>query len=238
MTELRNPDSDPDRQIRPIQFRAIPLLDGVGAATGACRSTLALLELEGQYVEQAINTIRERLEHRLFLERRDVEMKTQEVDQRGAAQAALINDRVPSLMRGLAQIAEQHLAQRFHHLGVAIERVGPNRTPIHFRLPIRAIANFAHDSKLANALEDQIVASVGKLDETADFPRASDLENIRKGVVVALPVALEQRHPDQPVQVGDVGDHLAIARLENMQRYAQPGKQHEVRQRENRNDSG
>src|SRR5208282_6339293 len=76
------------------------LLDGVGAAAGACRPTLALLELEGQYVEQAINTIGERLEHRLFLERRDVEMKAQEVDQRGAAQAALLNDRAPSLLRG------------------------------------------------------------------------------------------------------------------------------------------
>src|ERR1019366_9072179 len=202
MSEFGKPDSEPDGRIRAIRFRAIPLLHGVGAAAGAGRPTLALLDLEGQYVEQAINTIRERLEHRLFLQRRDVEMKTQEVDQRGAAQAALLNDRVPSLIRGLAQIAEQNLAQRFHRLGVAIERVGPNWTPIHLRLPIRAIANFVHDPKLANALEDQVVASVGKLDEIADSSRASDLENIRKGLVVVLLVALEQRHPDHPVHAG------------------------------------
>src|SRR5258707_3920271 len=39
-----------------------PLLNGVGTATGASRAVLALLELESQHVEQAIDTVRKRLE--------------------------------------------------------------------------------------------------------------------------------------------------------------------------------
>jgi len=66
---------EPYTQKSAIRFRGIALLDGVGTAAGADRPAFALLELEGQYVEQAINAIRERLEHRLFFQRRDVEMK-------------------------------------------------------------------------------------------------------------------------------------------------------------------
>ena len=77
-----------------------------------------------------------------------------------------------------------------------------------------------------------------KPNEAANFTRASDFKNVGERVVVGLPVALEQRHPYHAVRVGDVGDHLAIARLENMQRHAQTRKQHKVGQRKDWNDSG
>src|ERR1700722_6755493 len=86
------------------------LLNGVGAAAGAGRTVLALFELEGQHIEQAIDPVGERFEQRLLFERRDVEMKTKEVDERSAAQTALLDDRAPCLVRGLAQVAEEHLA--------------------------------------------------------------------------------------------------------------------------------
>ena len=74
-------DPEADRRKRANRFRAIPLLDGVRTtAAGAGRPALALLEFEGQHVEQAIDTIRERLQQGLLLERRDIEMKAQKVD--------------------------------------------------------------------------------------------------------------------------------------------------------------
>jgi|SRR5580700_9698073 hypothetical protein len=56
------------------------LLNGVGTATGASGTVLALFELEGQHIEQAIDPVGERFEQRLLFERRDVEMKAKEVD--------------------------------------------------------------------------------------------------------------------------------------------------------------
>src|SRR5271154_5577761 len=100
------------------------------------RSVLALLQLEGQHIEQAIDPIRQRPEQRLLLERGDIEMKAQEIDELGAAQPALLDYRAPSLLRCRAKVAEQHLAQRVHRLGVASERVCPPRAPGPFRLPI------------------------------------------------------------------------------------------------------
>ena len=61
------------------------LLNGVGTAAGTGRTVLALFELEGQHVEQAIDPVGERFEQRLLFQRRDVEMKAKEVDKRGAA---------------------------------------------------------------------------------------------------------------------------------------------------------
>jgi hypothetical protein len=56
-------------------------LHGVRAPAGPCGSALALLQLEGEDIEQAIDSIRERLEQRLLLQRRDIEMEAQEIDQ-------------------------------------------------------------------------------------------------------------------------------------------------------------
>src|ERR1700722_7944904 len=100
------------------------------------------------------------------------------------------------------------------------------------------MANLPNYPKLADTFEHQVVAAVRKFEEPADFARASDLEKIGEGIVIGFPISLEQRHPDHRVSVGDVGNHLTIARLENMQRHAQPREQHEVRQREDWDDSG
>src|SRR5208283_3351391 len=121
--------------------RSCGLLNGIGPAARPCGSVLALLELESQHIEQAIDPVRERPEQRLLLERRDIQMKAQKIDKLGAAQPTLLDYRAPGLLSRRAEVAEQHLAQRVHRLGVAIERVGPHRAPGHFRQPIRTFAN-------------------------------------------------------------------------------------------------
>src|SRR5258708_40068559 len=105
---------------------------------------LALFEFEGQHIKQAVDAIRQCLEQGLLFERRDVEMKAEEIDQLGAAQPPLLDYCTPSLECGISQVAEEHLAQCVHRLGIAIERVTPHRAPIHFRLPVRAVANLAN----------------------------------------------------------------------------------------------
>ena len=61
------------------------LLNGVWTAAGAGRAMLALFEFERQHVQQAVDAIRQRFEQSLLFQRRDVEMKAQEVDKLGPA---------------------------------------------------------------------------------------------------------------------------------------------------------
>src|SRR5260370_20197793 len=56
---------------------------------------LALFDLEGQHVEQAGDAIVERLEQGLLLQRRNVEVKAQEIDQVGVAQPLLFDQPAP-----------------------------------------------------------------------------------------------------------------------------------------------
>jgi hypothetical protein len=58
----------------------VPLLNGIRTAAGAGGAMLALLKFEGQHVQQAVDAICQRLEQCLLFERRDVEMKAQEID--------------------------------------------------------------------------------------------------------------------------------------------------------------
>src|SRR5580692_3225027 len=160
------------------------LLNSAWTAAGAGGAMLALFEFERQHIQQAVDAIRQRLEQGLLFKRRDVEMKAQEVDQLGAAQSPLLDYCTPGLERGISQVAEEHLAQRVHRLGIAIKCVGPHRAPIYFGLPIRAVANLANNPELADTLEYQVVAAVRELEQPADFARASDLENIGEGIVI------------------------------------------------------
>jgi hypothetical protein len=59
---------------------ALFLLHRVGSAARSHRAKLALFELEGEHIEQAIDPIRQRLEQGLFLDWTYVEMEAKEVD--------------------------------------------------------------------------------------------------------------------------------------------------------------
>ncbi len=54
-------------------------------------------------------------------------------------------------------------------------------------------------------------------------------------MIVAFPFAFEHHHPDDPVTVSDIGDHLAVAWLEDVERHLDAWKQDEIREREDRN---
>ena len=65
-----------------------------------------------------------------------------------------------------------------------------------------------------------------------DQPSAADPVDRRPSLVLRLESRLQQRHPDDPVIVQRVTHHLAIARLEDVERQVDARKQHGVRQRE------
>src|SRR5271163_1193953 len=85
----------------PATFELFELVDG--AATWARGAELALFDLEGQHVEQAGDPIVERLEQGLFLQRRNVEVKAQEIDQVGIAQSLLFDQSAPGCVGIFAQ---------------------------------------------------------------------------------------------------------------------------------------
>src|SRR5216684_6568395 len=101
-------------------------------------------------------------------------MEAEKIDQFGAAQPALLDQRLPGFLRRLAEVAEQYLTQAFHRFGVAIERAPSQRPPLNLGLPIRTIANLAYDSKFGLAFEHHVVTAVRQLDQAADSTRAAD----------------------------------------------------------------
>src|SRR6185437_9693632 len=206
------------------------------AASRTGRAELALLDLEGQHVEQAGDTIVERLEQGLLLQRRYVEVKAQEIDQVSVAQPLLVDQPTPGGVGILAEKSDQQIAQRVHLGRLQAEQPAARGTPLDLGLPVGVRTDFAPDLEFADSFKLEVVAAVGKLFQRSDPAGASDGKNVGIRVVIALPVALEHYHPDRCVGLGDVGDHLAIARLENMQRHSHVGKQLEIGQRKYRND--
>src|SRR4029453_15159193 len=70
--------------------------------------------------------------------------------------------------------------------------------------------------------------------DVGNDPAAPNRIDGRAALVAPLPLRLEQHHPDQPVALQSVRDHLAIPRLEDVQREEDVRKQHNVREREKR----
>ena len=89
-------------------------------------------------------------------------------------------------------------------------------------------------AELAEAVEHEVVPAVGEAGECADASRTADFIEIRTPLVVALPIAPKHRHPDDPISLADIGDHFAIARLEDVQRRGDVGKEDKIRQRKER----
>jgi len=72
-------------------------------------------------------------------------------------------------------------------------------------------------AKSAQALEQDIGAAVRQLLHADDAPHAAHLEHRRIAVVILLPSVLQQGHADALPAHRRVGDHLTVARLENVQ---------------------
>ena len=155
-------------------------------------------------------------------------MKAQEIDQVGVAQSLFFDQAAPSRVGIFAEKPDQEVAQRGHLGRLEPEQPAARRTPLDFGLPVGMRVDFALHLEFAYSFELEVEAAVGKFLQRADTAGASDGEHVGIGVVIALPVALEHDHPDSAVGLGDVRDHLAIARLENMQRHCHTRKQHEI----------
>src|SRR5271163_1502108 len=188
------------------------LLDWTGRTGGAGRAELAFLKLEGEDVEETSGASATRLKEGLLFDGRNVQMETDEVDQFSITQAALFNQRTPDFARGFTKKGNEQLTQTVHRHGVEHEFSGRSGAPLDLGLPEGPFAQLADDAKLRETIENQVVAAVGKSGKVGDFARAAKFVDIGKGVVVALPIVLEHHHADDAVAVGNVGNHLAIAR--------------------------
>jgi hypothetical protein len=82
------------------------------------------------------------------------------------------------------------------------------------------------------AAQDDVVAAVAQLLVMRDHPAAADRIDRRPPFVVALPAGAQQHHPDHPIALDGVGDHLPVARLEDVERQKDVREEHDVRQRE------
>src|ERR1700730_4273263 len=160
-------------------------------------------------------------------------MKANEINQVGTAKLALVDQGIPNLVRGAAQESHQQFPKAGQRNTVEVERFLRGRTPLNLCLTVRAFTDFANDAEFAYPVQSQIITSVRQGREKRDSPGAAYLENVRIGMIVALPIPLKGRHPDNPMTRRDVGDHFAVTRLEDMQRDRDPREKHKVRQREN-----
>jgi hypothetical protein len=89
-----------------------------------------------------------------------------------------------------------------------------------------------YDADTLHASQDDVVAAVVKALDVGDDAAAPDRKDRRPALVARFPFRLDQHHRNQAVALQDVRDHLAIARLEDVQREEHVRKQHHVRERE------
>src|SRR5579885_2798966 len=151
--------------------RTAELIDGAARPGG---SELALFNREGQDIEQAGDTILECLEQSLFLQRRNVEMEAEKINQVGVAQALLLDQPVPGRLCVLAEKADQQVVQRGHLGRFQPEQAAARWAPLDFGLPVGAHSQFALDLELADSLELQVVAAIGELLQRGDASGAAD----------------------------------------------------------------
>ena len=87
--------------------------------------------------------------------------------------------------------------------------------------------------ELADALEEDVGAPVGKLDLANHPPRAADGVDVTRRPATALFTA-EEDHADQIIRFRDLLHHQTISWLEDVQRQEHLWKEHDVRQRKER----
>ena len=86
------------------------------------------------------------------------------------------------------------------------------------REPVGPAVVLAGDPELLEAAQHDVVAAVGEPLDVRDDARAADRVDRRPPLVVALPPGPQQHHADHAIAVERVGHHLAVARLEDVQR--------------------
>ena len=100
---------------------------------------------------------------------------------------------------------------------------------------LRAV--FADDPELLQAAQHDVRPAVRQPLGVGDDPGAAHRIHRRCALVVRFEARLQQRHADDPVTRQRIGQHRAVAWLEDVERQEDVGEQHHVRQREERNRS-
>ena len=102
---------------------------------------------------------------------------------------------------------------------------------------IRPRVIFLDDAHPIESMQDDVVAAIVELRRMDDDGAAADWINRRPAVVIAFPSRLQQHHAEAPVGLERVRDHRAIPRLEDVKRQWHARKEHDVRQRKQRQQS-
>jgi len=97
--------------------------------------------------------------------------------------------------------------------------------------PIAAAVILLEDAKPIDAAKYDIVPAVGELFDVRHHTAAPDRIHGRLPFVIGFPARPQQDHSDQPIVGDSIGHHLAITRLENVQRQEHVWKQDDVWQR-------
>ena len=90
------------------------------------------------------------------------------------------------------------------------------------------------DPEAFEPAQDEVVAAVGQPLDVGQHAAAADRIDRRPSLVVPVPSRPQQHHPDHAIAGQRVGDHVAVARLEDVQRQEHVGEEDDVGQREQR----
>ena len=85
------------------------------------------------------------------------------------------------------------------------------------------------DPEPLHPAQDDVVAAVRQPLVVRQHAAAADRIDRRPPLVIAIPSRPQQHHPDHAVAGERIGDHLAIARLEDVERQEHVGEEDDVR---------
>src|SRR4029453_7787712 len=157
-----------------------------------------LLQAELEDVDQAAPPLAQAagLEKGLLLERVEVEVLGQEVDEGLVVDAALDQIAVGTRPTRPLEILQHDCADPGPHGGrQSVRRL---LAPTHHPLAILGARQLAMDHELAQPAEDDVEASVRKLLRPRQLAHGPHAEDLGTAGVVLLPVAPQQHHADQP----------------------------------------
>jgi len=92
----------------------------------------------------------------------------------------------------------------------------------------------ADDSKPFDSPQDDVEPPIVQALRVRDDAAAPDGIHRRTPLVVALPARPQQHHADHPIRVERVGHHVAIARLEDVERLKDVREKHDIGEGKNR----
>jgi hypothetical protein len=123
-----------------------------------------------------------------------------------------------------------------HHLAVGVAQRLEDRLDVGDA--VAAMVILLPHAELLEPAQHEVVAAIAGPVRVSDEPGAADLVDVRPPFVVPLPPRPQQHHSDNPIAIERVRHHVAVPRLEDVQRQAHIRKQHHIGQRKQRQGGG